>query len=91
MRKLTLEIEFEVGTQDEMGYGGGFKSTWLEGTNQETGVIVELLSGSGMGNPYLEGEAHDADGGHLIARADMRPLARRLWGEMEHELGKDTS
>jgi hypothetical protein len=81
---IKMELEFElIKPGDKHFYGGGFKSTWLEGTDRETGTRVELLSGTGMGNPYLEATAEDTDGNSLLYRVDMRPMARKLWGQMQ--------
>jgi hypothetical protein len=47
--KDTFELQLTFKPQE--GFGGGFRTEWLTGTNSE--VTAGLDSGAGLGNPYL--------------------------------------
>jgi hypothetical protein len=75
MDKVTLEIEFEIGTLAELGYGG-FKQSWI---NADVGPVqFSLTCGAGVGSPYMEASAIDGDTA-VYARADASRLAPKVW------------
>jgi hypothetical protein len=79
--KVTLKIEFTVGTLREIGLGG-FRIGWLDAEND--GLELSLTCGAGMGNGLLEASCNAASGKSegLYARADIRPLAEALFTEL---------
>lgn len=84
--KLTVEIEFDIGTLEELGYGG-FKQPWIDATGPQGGEF-SLTAGAGVGNSLLEASAC-IDGRHLYAKADIRPVANAIFAALEAALEKE--
>lgn len=82
--KITVEVEFEVGTLAELGFSG-FHVGWLNG--DKDGVKYDLDAGAGCGNPYLEAVAYGEQ--TMVARADMRKVAGQLFRELGERLAKE--
>ena len=80
--KITLEIEFEIGTLEEIGLGG-FKAGWVDG--EKDGRTYALTSGAGLGSELLEAHARDGERS-VYARADVRVLAGQLFRELDKAL-----
>jgi hypothetical protein len=85
MDKVTLEIEFEIGTLAELGYGG-LKQSWI---NADVGPVqFSLTCGAGVGSPYMEASASDGDTA-VYARADASRLAPKVWDLLAARLASD--
>jgi len=66
----------------------GFKQKWLDVSNEE--IKVEVLAGSGLGNPWLTIEVEFQDGKRRYFKANMgefaASVAAHLLGEDDYEL-----
>ena len=78
--RVTLEITFEIGTIDDVGFGG-FKVGWLDA--EEDGCQYDLTAGAGVGSPLVEASVRADGKPSVYARADIRDLTRRLWRLMD--------
>jgi hypothetical protein len=72
---VTLEIEFTVGTIEEIGIGG-LKQPWVDSDHQ--GRHYSITAGAGLGNPLMEASIKDGDR-NLYAHADMRKFAPKVF------------
>ena len=81
-RKVTVELTFDVGTLDDLGYGG-FKQTWIDAQKPD-GTELSLTCGAGLGSPLIEASVTGPDGApDIYARVDIRAMVTQLWQEME--------
>ena len=85
MEKVKLELEFAIGTIEELGYGG-LKQPWIDAEAQGNDGKYALYCGAGLGNWLLEASG-ERDGQHLYAQADIRPLATAIFIELGVRLG----
>lgn len=85
--KITIPVEFEIGSLEEIGYVG-FKQQWVSA--ERDGIKYEVSSGAGLGNAHLEGSATRGSE-HVYAKADITPLASALWDALTAELPEATS
>ncbi len=86
--KITLPVEFEIGTLEEIGLGG-LKMNWLSGGPDEDGRTFSLESGTGLGNPWLEASGH-LGSQNIYARGDIRELAQKLFAALAERLKVET-
>jgi hypothetical protein len=82
METVKLEIEFDIGSIEELGFGG-FKVGWLDA--EQDGTKYSLTSGAGCGNGLLEASV-SKEGNHLYAKSDIRTLAQKLFEVLEDRL-----
>jgi hypothetical protein len=85
MRKVTIPIEFEIGTIKELGFGA-LKVGWIDAESDRSELT--LTAGAGVGSPLLEASAHslEREDDGVYARADIRDIANVLFAEMEKDL-----
>ena len=82
MKKIKIEMEFTVGTLDEIGMGG-FKVPWVDA--EQDGRVFTITSGAGVGSPLLE--ASVTEGGHWVhAKASMAEFAPKVFDMLAAEL-----
>lgn len=85
--KHTIEIEFEVGTIKEMGYGG-LKQGWIDA--EDKGQKLSFTAGAGVGSALLEASVSDPEeGDYLVAHADIRPVATAIWRILQAAVAAD--
>lgn len=82
MKKIKVELEFEVGTLAEVGIGG-FKVSWVD--SEHEGRDYSLTAGAGCGSSLLEASVIAPDAESIYARADIRELAKVLWPQLARE------
>jgi hypothetical protein len=81
MWKLTLEIEFDVGTLEELGLGG-LRQSWVDASHE--GREYSLTCGAGLGNTLLEGSVSDGDRA-VYARSTVNDLAQKLFAALSED------
>jgi hypothetical protein len=87
MKKIKVELEFEVGTLSELisehGYGG-FKQSWLDGERE--GRSYSVTCGAGVGTPDIDASVVAVGGGdreNIYARCDFsKAVQGQLWPQM---------
>lgn len=80
--KHTIEIEFEVGTIKEMGYGG-LKQGWIDA--EDKGQKLSFTAGAGVGSALLEASVSDPEeGDYLVAHADIRRILQAAVAADQH-------
>lgn len=84
-RKIKIEIEFEIGTLEQIGYGG-FKQSWID--SELDGREYSLTSGAGLGNSLLEASVTEGKRG-MYAKASIIPLATSIFNALTAALKDD--
>ena len=72
MSKIKVELEFEP----MKNFGGGFRTEWISGKNED--MEIGLDSGGGLGNPLLTFWIEKKGEPRKYFTADMRDLLSQL-------------
>lgn len=81
-RKVKVEIEFEIGTLEQIGLGG-FKQPWIDA--ERDGRMYDLTCGAGLGNSFIEASIHEGKRA-LYARASITPAATDIFNALNAAL-----
>jgi hypothetical protein len=84
-RKVIIPVEFEIGTLEQIGYGG-FKVTWVS-SETDDGTEYDLTAGAGVGSDLIEASVKRGDV-YVWAKASVRPLTTELWNQMRTDLNR---
>jgi hypothetical protein len=82
MKTVKVELEFEVGTIKEIGYGG-YKVPWIDATSGDK--QFDLTAGAGVGSSLLEASVREEGKPSIYAIADIQPLAKSIWNVLRDE------
>ena len=91
METIKIEVEFRVGTLEEIGLGGlhvnwvSVNRTLSDGNGGTEEIEYELTAGAGVGNPLLDASAR-VGGKSLYARASVTGLCADLFDELTARL-----
>jgi len=80
--KITIPVEFTIGTLEEIGLS--LRQEWLSA--EHDGAKLDLACGAGLGSGVLEASCSLDGHPSLYALADIRTLARVIFGELEHRV-----